>query len=315
MRTARSGSGGARRASRGKLRKLALGLGCVLVVLAGLEVGLRAAGAWILMGQNPRGPEAGAGERVFTLLCVGDSWTQGAPDGRYPDYLVQRLNARRGGPRFRQVNLGRAGTNSSQSVARLPGEIAAYRPDLLLVLTGNNDHHNLTDSTYWRFRDDRLAGPSILAARARVLAHSLRVYRLGRTLWQQATGRSTPNEFFEASRDGTGRAAEAALDIESHRRQLEYNLTRLVELARSEGVPVVFQTYFHFHGYRVNEIVRDVASMHRVSLVDHNLLFHTRVRAGEREAYRIDDGHPNARGYALMADNIVAVLDEHGLIP
>ena len=102
---------------------------------------------------------------------------------------------------------------------------------------------------------------------------------------------------------------------ETHRRQLEYNLTRIVDLARREGVPVVFQTYFHFHGYRVNEVIRDVASRHGVPLVDHNLLFHTEIPAAAREGYRIADGHPNAKGYAWMAENIVAVLDRRDLVP
>ena len=226
---------------------------------------------------------------MLTILCVGDSWTQGAPYGRYPDALVERLNRRPGRTRFRQVNLGRAGTNSSQMLRRLPGQIAAYRPDLLLVLTGNNDHHNLTDSTYWRFRDETLGDLSILGARTRVFVHSLRLFRLGRTLWQKTTGHRTPNEFFGPGHNRTDEGHETALDIESHRRQLEYNLTRVVELARREQLPLVFQTYFHFHGYRVNEIVRDIASRHDVPSVDHNLLFHTAITPPQRAALLIED--------------------------
>jgi lysophospholipase L1-like esterase len=297
------------------LRKLAIGLGCAVLVLAGFELALRAAGSLVLAGQRGARVDPATGERVVTILCVGDSWTQGATYGRYPDYLVDRLNPRASEVRFRQVNLGRAGTNSSQCLRQLPREIAEQGPDLLLVLTGNNDHHNLTDSTYWRFRDEELDRGAILAARARVLAHSLRVYRLGRTLWQQAAGKATANEFFDAGGDRERHAGLVAIDLETHRRQLEYNLTRVVELARREGIPVVFQTYFHFHGYRVNEIIRDVAWRHGVPLVDHNRLFHTAVPAEERESHRIADGHPNAKGYALMADHIVAVLDEHDLAP
>jgi lysophospholipase L1-like esterase len=300
---------------RGRLRKLAVGLGCVLLAFAGFELALRAAGTLLLAEQRGGRVDSASGDRVFTILCVGDSWTQGATYGRFPDNLVGLLNARRTDVRFHPVNVGRAGTNSSQSLRRLPDEFAEHRPDLLLVLTGNNDHHNLTDSTYWRFRDDELDRGAILAARARVLAHSLRLYRLGRTLWQQATGRATSNEFFEASGDREKRAGLVAIDPETHRRQLEYNLTRIVELARREGIPVVFQTYFHFHGYRVNEIIRDVASRHGVPLVDHNLLFHTAVPPEARESHRIADGHPNAKGYALMADYIAAVLDEYDLTP
>jgi lysophospholipase L1-like esterase len=293
-------------------RRLAVAVGCVLGLVVGLELGLRGVGA-LWPGARPgAGVDAASGDRPFTILCVGDSWTQGAAYGRYPDFLVERLNARRRGVRFRQVNVGRAGTNSSQSLLRLPGELATHAPDLLLVLTGNNDHHNLTDSTYWRFHDHALDGRDLLAARLRVFAHSLRVFRLGRTLWQQAGGGATPNEFFEA---GQERPGLVAIDTETHRRQLEYNLTRFVELARRERIPLVLQTYFHFHGYYVNEIIRDVASRHGVPLVDHNLVFHTAIPARQRQDHRIADGHPNAKGYALMADSIAAALDADGLIP
>jgi lysophospholipase L1-like esterase len=297
----------------GRLRRVWLGFGCLLLALVALELGLRATGA--LLGAERHGPDGKDGERVFDILCVGDSWTQGAPDGRYPDHLVERLNSLATGVRFRQINVGRAGTNSSQTLRHLPKEIARHRPDLLLVLTGNNDHHNLTDSSYWRFREERLGRASILAARARAFAHSLRVYRVGRMVWRRAIGASTANESFEASGSPERHAGRMVIDPGTHRRQLEYNLTRLVELARRNDLPVVFQTYFHFHGYRVNEVIRDVASTHGLPLVDHNLLFHTEIPPGEREALRIDDGHPNANGYARMAENIAVTLERTGLMP
>ncbi len=297
------------------LHKIGFVLGGIFVALVVLELTLRALGNFLVPDQLQTPMDRASGNPVFTILCVGDSWTQGAESGRYPDYLVDQLNDRADRTRFRRINVGRAGTNSSQCLGRLPEQIAAHRPDLLLVLTGNNDHHNLTASTYWRFQDASLDGSSILAARLRVFAHSTRVFRLGRTVWGGAMGGPTSNEFFERTVDASERAGLLAIDPATHRRQLEHNLTRLVELARREGIPIVFQTYFHFHGYRVNEIVRDVASIHGIPLVDHNLLFHTRIPPGKRESYRIPDGHPNPAGYATMAGHIVEVLDADDLIP
>jgi lysophospholipase L1-like esterase len=296
-------------------RKLGLALGGAVVALVTLELTLRALGAFLLAGQAAPVLDPRTGERVYTILCIGDSWTQGAKTGRYPEFLVEQLNARSDGVRFRQINVGRAGTNSSQSIHALPAQIATHQPDLLLVLTGNNDHHNLTQSTYWKFQAAELDRFSILGARLRVFAHSLRVFRLARTLGSRAAGGATPNEFFERDRTDSERAGLIAIDPQTHRRQLEYNLTRYIELARRERIPIVFQTYFHFHGYRVNEIVRDVASIHRIPLVDHNRRFHTRIPPAQRESHRIADGHPNPRGYRAMAASIIEVLDGHGLFP
>ncbi len=295
----------------GRLRRIVFGLGAALVALALCELGLRAASGLVSPARASAAPPGSA----YTLLCVGDSWTEGAAYGRYPDALVQRLTERHPGQRFHQANAGRSGTNSSQALRRLPYQLATETPALLLVLTGNNDHHNLTASTYWRFEERELGPGSILAARLRVAGHGLRSVRLGRALWRTASGGSTANEFFEADRDVEERRGLIAIDVETHRRQLEYNLTRIVELARSERVPVVFQTYFHFHGYQVNEVIRDVAVRLGVPLVDHNLLFHTRIPPAEREGFRIADGHPNARGYGLMADNILEVLESQRLLP
>ena len=304
-----------KRAGRSRWRKLGMVTGCLLLALVGVELGLRGVGAVMAAAQHGGDGDARPDQRPFRILCVGDSWTQGAPYGSYPELLVQRLRESRPHDRIDYVNIGLAGTNSSQALRALPRAIADYQPDLLLVLTGNNDHHNLTDSAYWQFRDEQLDGLSLLAARTRVAAHSLRLFRLGRTVWQAVAGGATANEFFDARQAGADHSGLIAIDPETHRRQLEYNLTRFVELARREQIPIVFQTYFHFHGYRVNEIVRDVASRHGVPLVDHNLMFHTDILAEDRGRYRIADGHPNARGYALMAASIQATLMVDGLLP
>jgi lysophospholipase L1-like esterase len=304
-----------RRAGPSRWRKLLIISGSLLLTLASLELGLRAVGSMMAVARHGGDGDPQSGRRPFRILCVGDSWTQGAAYGTYPELLVQRLRRSRPHERIDYVNIGLAGTNSSQALQALPRAIGAHRPDLLLVLTGNNDHHNLTDSAYWQFHDERLDGLSLLAARTRVAAHSFRLFRLARTAWQVLAGGATANEFFDARQAGSDHSGLIAIDRETHRKQLEYNLTRLIELAQREQVPVVFQTYFHFHGYRVNEIVRDVASRHGVPLVDHNLMFHTNIPAESREIYRIADGHPNADGYALMAANIEATLTRAALLP
>jgi hypothetical protein len=140
---------------------------------------------------------------------------------------------------------------------------------------------------------------------------------LARLGWLEVTGAATADEFFFRSPDDgpADRDGLIAIDLEAHRRQLEYNLTKIVDLARRHDVPLVFQTYFHFHGYRVNEIIRDVALRHDVPLVDHNRWFHESISAERRESLLIPNGHPNPEGYALMASAIVDVLDEHDLAP
>ena len=282
----------------------------LLLALLVAEVALRTLGSVVMRRQLASGSAEGA----FTILCVGDSWTQGAPYGRYPDFLEQRLEAERPGLDVRIVNVGSAGTNSSQALRRMADAMAEAEPDLIVAMTGNNDHHNLTASSYWRFQDRELGSWDVAAAGLRSSLHASRVYRLVRATWQKGRGAATTNEFFAREEEQRHRDL-IAIDRETHRKQLRYNLIKIVELARNHETPIVFQTYFHFHGYHVNEVIRDTAARHDVPLADHNYVFHTDVPPEERPALRIEDGHPNRDGYALMAETLAATLRQARLVP
>ncbi|MGD8375182.1 MAG: GDSL-type esterase/lipase family protein [Acidobacteriota bacterium] len=295
-------------------RKIANGVFLGVLLLIGLELLLRLIGVVVAHSIQGSGGDGPAG--AFHIVALGDSWTEGRDDGRYPEFLEEALNRRGDGTAYRVTNLGRSGTNSSQAARLLAEQWGELQPDLLIVWTGNNDHHNLTDSTYWRFEDGSLGTLSILEARMRIFIHSIRVYRLGRQVYRAVSGQPTTNVYFyRETSDAQSSSRDVAIDRETHRRQLEYNLTRIVEMARNERIPVVFATYFHFHGYHVNEIIRDVASSYSVPLVDNNLLFHERIAVEDRPAYLVPDGHPNPRGYRFIVDNILRVLDGNELLP
>jgi lysophospholipase L1-like esterase len=288
--------------------------GTLLLSVLLVEFGLRAIGAAVMHQQTAASSSSEGDERPFTILCVGDSWTQGAPYGRYPDLLSERLSRTHPDLRIRLVNLGSAGTNSSQALRGMSERLEKHRPDLIIAMTGNNDHHNLTASSYWKFQDDELGSWDIAVAGLRTSLHSSRVFRLSKAVWQRGGGGATSNEFFEAEQADRHRGL-IAIDRETHRKQLEYNLTKIVELARTQQIPLVFQTYFHFHGYHVNEVIRDVASRHDLPLADHNLVFHSEIPPEQREQLRIADGHPNREGYALIAGTLATTLERAGLIP
>jgi lysophospholipase L1-like esterase len=288
--------------------------GTLLLSLLAAEFGLRAVGALVMRRQTAVAESSADGRRIFTILCVGDSWTQGAPYGRYPDFLAERLERAHPDLQIRTVNLGSAGTNSSQAVLSMAEMLAKRHPDLIVAMTGNNDHHNLTASNYWKFQDRELGSWDIAMAGLRTQLHASRVFRLTRAVWQGGSGGATSNEFFEAGQTEHHRGL-ISIDPETHRKQLEYNLTKIVELARANEIPLVFQTYFHFHGYHVNEVIRDVASRYGLPLADHNYVFHTAIPAAEREGLRIADGHPNREGYELIARTLAETLEEAGLVP
>ncbi len=107
-------------------RRLAVGIGALWLVFA--VAGLAA------------GAPADEVTAPFTVLCLGDSLTEGyglAPDQAYPAVLEQRLHAE-GHSRVRVINAGISGSTSASAVRRLEWQLRA-NPDVLILELGAND--------------------------------------------------------------------------------------------------------------------------------------------------------------------------------
>ena len=284
--------------------------GGLLIALVLLELGLRGLGlAYLQSARNDEGR--------FRILCVGDSWTHGLGSVSYGEALNQKLQERLGEGAVQVVISGVPGCNSSQGLHRLEELVPELHPDMVIVLLGNNDHQNLAESEYWRFRDERASRRAIWLARTRISLHSLRLYKLGRNLQLMLSGKPTLDAFYRRVGDGRpppGAAKVVVVDRAVHRRQLDFNLTRIVELSRAHDCELVFMTYFYFHGYRVNETILDVAYRFGVPVVNNTTLFHSRIPRGERRQYYLG-AHPTTRGQAFIADNIIELATEEELIP
>ena len=89
--------------------------------------------------------------RATRFLAFGDSLTAGDtsdgttlhvdPAATYPAYLQALLTERAGTQSITVMNDGVVGETAAQGALRLPGQLAARRPDVLLLLEGINDIH------------------------------------------------------------------------------------------------------------------------------------------------------------------------------
>jgi lysophospholipase L1-like esterase len=77
-----------------------------------------------------------------TLVCFGDSLTEGAIGASYIDLLRQRLPAA-----VRVINAGINGDTTINLLRRLERDVVPYRPDLIVLLVGLND---LSTAYGWR---------------------------------------------------------------------------------------------------------------------------------------------------------------------
>lgn len=298
---------------RHRLRIVLTVFGAVVVALAVAEGSLR------VLGHLYRRPidlaHGGGGSRAsfaggdYTILCIGDSWTHGLSQVPWPEALATRLEAEGTGTGFHVLNAGIPGNNSSQALHRLERLLERGRVDMVIVFIGNNDHQNLAESEYWRFDGRGRAWTSLLAARSRAVLHDSRLYKVARNAARHCAGESTLDTYFLAQEPVSLNVPTRAtsVDREIHRKQLEYNLTRIIDVTRKHDAELLLQTYFYFHGFAVNESILDVAATHSILAVNNTMLFHERIPVRRRPLYYAR-AHPTTLGHAFIADNVMDAL-------
>lgn len=157
--------------------------GAALMLLC-LELLLRALGARYVARITEVPDDA-----AYTVLCVGDSFTQGAGaprDSSYPRQLQNILRERFPGKNIRVINFGEVAQNTEQLLERLPEALDKTHPDVVVLLSGMADFWN-----YWGYRDGTAPPRSSVLDR-------LRVARLAKLLWREtAYSRAGRPDFLE----------------------------------------------------------------------------------------------------------------------
>ena len=90
---------------------------------------------------------------------------------------------------------------------------------------------------------------------------------------------------------------------------IQQDIGRILSLCAKYNVRIILQNY---PGEDVvDDVLRNVASKRDIPFVDHSSIF-SRIRkeGASREQYFVPDGHPNVRGYGVMATNIWNTLKE-----
>lgn len=172
----------------GILKIILIGVG-VLAALLCAELALRGAGVLYYRAhvRNIQTADTRSSRSTRRILCVGDSFTFGwgaAPGKSYPDHLARKLADAATGYEWEVRNIGIPAQNSSQVLNRLQNNIDTYKPDILVVLTGNNnDEGNLADSNVTLFVNQNAW------KRCDTLLNKLRIYAIARkavvALWMR----------------------------------------------------------------------------------------------------------------------------------
>ncbi len=289
-------------------------LGLIILSLVLLEVFLRFLGFVHLLKIESINISKRSDRSDRTIFCIGDSWTVGAQDGNYPNMLKKRFMIKDKSKEIKVLNLGISGSNSTTAINVLKKNLNKYKPHLVIVMTGNNDHWNLNNSVYWEFEKKKKTGFSLFKVKMRIFFLSLRVHKLYKLIYGKITGVRSNNNFLYADDVKNDKYKTFYINRDIHRKQLKYNLIKFVELSKVHNFNLVFMTYFHFHGYKVNEVIRDIAITYRVPFIDNNFLFHKEINSVNYGDYLISDGHPNAKGYEFITDKLFDLITEKNLL-
>lgn len=158
--------------SKWRERGVALFVGLLATLLL-LEGGLRAVG-WVT-GRVTRSEVPGRAAGTYTILCLGDSFTEGywalKPYESYPAQLEQVFASALGTDKVRVVNRGQSGQNTYQLLSRLDADLAEVQPDAVVVLAGGANQWDLFN--YYRYCDG-----NSLSSRLKDSLYRVRVFRL-----------------------------------------------------------------------------------------------------------------------------------------
>ena len=152
----------------------------LFIVILLLEIALRIAGIIHLKSAASDEKLLTTGKNVhYTILCLGDSFTDGigASQGKdYPNQLENLLNSRAEGKIIRVINGGIPGDNAAQVLNKLQRNIDIAKPCFIILLVGCNSWHNYYG--YYAY----LKKKNVCVQFFRCL-HKIRIYELAKFLY------------------------------------------------------------------------------------------------------------------------------------
>ncbi len=296
----------------------------VLVLVCELLLQL---GALLAQGQSRLVPEQWRLVNRTRVLALGDSNTYGLylkEEESWPAQLERSWNIAHPQSRIEVLNLGYPATNSFRVLDNLPALLNKLSPDIVLIMVGFND--------FWTAPEilPTAAQPSGMVTAFNGIKSYSRLYRLY-AIWLRS--RITQGDMmFGSPRDITkldlSKRETHLLRMKSgdeffmgivpgeparNRHALPENLQAMIAIARQHKSQIYLMTYPSNWGFYpgANKWIREVAQRQEVTLIDITPLFIARCVNGYSSCddLMFHDGHATAKGNALVAEKVQAVLN------
>ncbi len=258
------------------------------------------------------------------ILCLGDSSTLGTGSSdndkfSYPSQL-QTILDNNTDMKFKVINLGIGGLNSSQLVNRLNKNILKYKADILIVQIGENDYHTVNESNIIKYYDVGFLKRVLLSTE--LLLNYSKVYRFFKlTYFSLNTGNAVYDNAFEDVEPDTKRTKgkiyryhltdpSSAIALAS---LIKDNFTKIVQISKDHNVKLIFMRY-HIGGYSsIHFYQEQLFQQLGVPYINNRTLF---IEAEKRgiNPFGSDKWHPGDAGYLLIAKSIWNKMVSLGIV-
>lgn len=149
---------------------------CVVIFL--IEAGMRLFGFGISAYQSYKNTRSLNESGIYKILCIGESTTfSGTYAGAYPQMLQDYLNGKDLGVKFKVINEGKIGVNTSFIQKNLREYLDIYRPHMVIAMMGINDEKSVKP------KDEDIQKHNLTVSE---VLQNFKVYNLVRHVWLHA---------------------------------------------------------------------------------------------------------------------------------
>lgn len=318
----------------------------IIFSLCILEISLRIISYLYSLSQKQSNYESNKKEDDrYIIHCFGDSWTNGIDDlpgyGGYPKRLEKLLNGNFSENKFKVINCAGNAFNSSLTLLKVKNNLEKYSPQLIIVFIGANDHWNYSEvdpkiiqgykkypgSKYWTIKSEIFLSKLKTFKLFKICLINLKNYfsrknidikqdedKITLLTKQFINLRCELIQLYETQAKSVFKKTDLkrirdAPGIVQSEQITRFNLLEIINLAKSKGIKIVLQNYAeHYASPELQQLINEVALNCRIPLVDNASVFRKKVLQDGYEKYFVPNGHCNAKGYDVIAENLFETL-------
>lgn len=265
------------------------------------------------------------------ILCLGDSSTFGIGARNinkysYPAQLQKILDEKHSDKRFKVINQGVPGINSSQLLHRFSSNLLKYKPDTVIVQVGENDYWNLEESNIADYYNvgflkklmlstELIFNYSKLYSFFKLVSVSYDNEKIIADTAYTDTEMTVPEWDSKNTKKNKryGFSLSNPANTIAYTRLINDNFTKITQIAKQNNIKIVFLRY-HVGGYRsIHFFQEQLFDQLNVPFVNNRTVF---VEAQKRgmNPFSYDKWHPGDLGYFLIAMNIYNKFISLGIV-